>query len=411
MAEKEILPQKIVDSKTIILKSRLDSNKVRSQGEKLKTSFFVRFGFLKPKRKDIVLVSFNKYYEPYIVIGGKYSIDYCKRHRYALKVEDDTQEIFIDGKKLKSELLIPGKTAKVVKLMGEEHAHYENETYLILNRIMLEVSPRNLLFSPFEFKLENQPKVNYDLRRPNISIEEEIAVLRSKIAKRPSDVAEIIREIFEINERITIFNPIFELTYQNVKNGKHATALINGLNGEVAIKKFEIKTPRKLDQEPIEVIHENLQTTKTQLFQGEPEQTQPLSNAYVSKLTIEDQSENFIVKRETNIPSTAHQLKDNSQFNVENPAHLASNFMKLLGYEKSQFPNNVYLDGENNIVELSLQKGTARVQIETKKRDVEEYEFQETEKQKGFLTAKIKVILFAFSIIAVGVVLRLMNLF
>ena len=98
MAEIEVLPQKIVDTRTIILKSRLDSNRVKLQGEKLKTGFFVRFGFLKPKPKDILLVAFGKYYEPYIVIGGKYSIDYCKKHNYALKVEDKTQAILLMAK-------------------------------------------------------------------------------------------------------------------------------------------------------------------------------------------------------------------------------------------------------------------------------------------------------------------------
>jgi len=126
MAEIEILPQKIVDTRTVILKSRLDSNRVKFQGEKLKTSFFVRFGFLKPKPKDILLVAFSKYYEPYILIGGKYSIDYCKRHNYALKVEDRTQAIFIDGKQLKPEPLSLEDKAKVIKLVGEEHSHYAN---------------------------------------------------------------------------------------------------------------------------------------------------------------------------------------------------------------------------------------------------------------------------------------------
>ena len=88
MAENEVLPQKIVDTRTIILKAKLSPNMVKLQGEKLKTSFFVRFGFLKPRPKEISLVAFSKYYEPYIVIGGKYSIDYCKRHNYTLKVED-----------------------------------------------------------------------------------------------------------------------------------------------------------------------------------------------------------------------------------------------------------------------------------------------------------------------------------
>ena len=411
MAEIEILPQKIVDTKTIILKPRLDSTRVKLQGDKLKTNFFVRFGFLKPRREDIVLVSFSKYYEPYIVIGGKYSIDYCKRYNYALKVEDKTQEIFIDGKKLKPEPLAPGKTAKVIKLVGEEHSHYESETYLILDRMMLEVSPENLFFAPFEYELENQPRVDYDLRKPKISLEEEIALLRSRIAKRPSDVAEIVREIFEINERIIIYSPIYEVTYQNIKNGKHVTALINGISGDVTLGKFEMKASKKLAGDSLETSHENLPAIKAQFFRGEPEQLQSPDDSYVSNSTIKDRSENAIVERGTNISSNSYELKDASWLNAENAAHLAVDFMKRLGYEQGQFPTKVSLDGENNVVELSLQKGTARVQVNTKTGEVKEYEVQEVEMQQGFFTAKRKILLFVSSIIAVAAVLKLMNIF
>jgi hypothetical protein len=82
-----------------------------------------------------------------------------------------------------------------------------------------------------------------------------------------------------------------------------------------------------------------------------------------------------------------------------------------LGYEQGQFPTKVYLDGENNVVELSLQKGTARVQINTKTGEVKEYEVQEAEIQQGFFTAKRKIILLVSSIIAVAAVLKLINIF
>jgi hypothetical protein len=405
MAETEILPQKIVDTKTIILKPRLDSNRVRLQGDKLKTSFFAKSGILKPRREDISLISFNKYYEPYIVIGGKYFIDYCKKYNYALKVEDKTQEIFIDGKKLKPEPLAPGKTVKVIKLVGEEHSHYESETYLVLDRMMREVSPENLLFAPFEWELENQPRVDYDLRKPKISLEEEITLLRSRIAKRPSDVAEIIREIFEINERIIIYSPIYELTYQNIKNGKQVTALINGISGDVTLGKFEVKASKKLAGDSSETSHENLPAINTQLFRGEPEQSQSLDDSYVSNSTIKDRSENVIVERGTN------ESKDTSWLHAENAAHSAVDFMKRLGYEQGQFPTKVYLDGENNVVELSLQKGTARIQINTKTGEVKEYEVQEAEIQQGFFTAKRKGLLFVSLIIAIAAVLKLINIF
>jgi len=411
MAEIEILPQKIVDTKTIILKSRYDSYKVRLQGEKLKTSFFVRFGFRKPKREDISLVAFGKYYEPFIVIGGKYSIDYCKRYDCAIKVEDKTQEIFIYGRKLKPEPLAPGKVAKVIRLLGEEHSHYENETYLILDRMMREISPENLPFAPFECERENQLEVDFDLRKAKISLEEEIAFLSSRIAKRPSDVAEIIKEIFEINERIIIYSPFYELTYQNRKNGKHVTAIVNGITGEFTLRKFDTKASKKLTGDSLEASHENLSTRKTPFLRGELQQSRSLDYSNVSNSTTKNQNENSIVERERNITSNSYHSEDTSQFNVENATHLAVDFLTRLGYKRSQFPAKVYLDGEINVVEIGLQKGTGRVHIDPKKKEVKEYEIQEAEVQQGSFTSKRKVLLFLSIIVTVAVVLKLMNIF
>jgi hypothetical protein len=246
MAESEILPQKVVNTRTIILKPRIDSSMARSQGEQLKSSFFAKFGFLKPKPREVILVAFNKYYEPYIVIGGRYSIDYCKRHKYALKVEDRIQTMIIDGKKMELEPLSLQDKEKVIKLVGEEHSHYENETYVILDRMLQEVSSNNLYFAPFQNAYEIQPATRVDLRKPQISLEEEISFLRSRVAKRPADVAEIIREKFEINERTIIYSPIYELTYKNMKNRKLVTALINGITGDVIIGKFGVHSSRKV---------------------------------------------------------------------------------------------------------------------------------------------------------------------
>ncbi len=269
MAEIEILPQKIVNTRTLVLKPKLDSRMVRSKGEKLKTSFFARFTFLKPRRKEILLVAFSRYYEPYIVIGGRYSIDYCKKHNYALQVEDRTRAIFIDGKKMKPEPMSLEDKATVIKLVGEEQFHYENETYIILDRLLQEVSSDNLFFAPFESELENQPAADFDLRKPQISLEEEITFLRSRIAKRPEDVAEITKEIFEINERIIIYSPIYELTYKNTKNGKSATVLINGITGGLILAKFDVKSSKKLGDPR---VSENLPVIQKWFFRVETEQ-------------------------------------------------------------------------------------------------------------------------------------------
>jgi hypothetical protein len=409
MADIEILPQKIVDTRTIILKSKLDSNSVKLQGEKLKTSFFARFGFLKPKPKDIQLIAFSKYYEPYIVIGGKYSIDYCKKHNYALEVEDRTQAMFIDGKKMKPEPMSLQDRAKVIKLVGEEHSHYENETYVILDRMLQEVSSDNLFFAPFENEYETQPAADFDLRKPQISIEEEITFLRSRVARRPADVAEIIREKFEINERTIIYSPVYELTYKNMKNGKNATAIINGITGGVLVGRFDVKTSKNVGTP---LVSENLPVIQKRFFRVETEQTHTRDAVYVSAAPAKTPAANLIVEEKVaNIAANPRQLAGASRFNAENVTNVATDFMARLGYKQNNFPTKMYLDGETDVVELQLREGTARVQIDPRTREVKAYEIQEEESRFGFLKSKRKLILLLSSIVAVAVVLKLMNVF
>jgi hypothetical protein len=408
MAEIEILPQKIVDTRTIILKSKLDSSMVRLQGEKLKTSFFVRFRFLKLKPSEILLVSFSKYYEPYIVIGGKYSIDYCKRHNYALKVEDRTQAIFIDGKQLKPEPMSLEDKAKVIRLVGEEHSHYENETYVILDRMLQEVSSDNLFFAPFENEFETQPTADFDLRKPQISLEEEITFLRSKVARRPADVAEIIRENFEINERTLIYSPVYELTYKNMKNGKNVTALINGITGGVVLAKFDVQFSRKVGDPR---VSESLPVVQKRFFRVEPEQPRTRGDAYVSLSPVNNATESLVVKEKVpTVVDTPPQASSALRFNAENVTTEAANFMTRLGYKQNDFPNEMYLDSETDVVELQLPEGTARVQIDPRNREVKAYEIQE-ESRFSFSRSKMKLITFLSSITLVVVALKLANIF
>jgi hypothetical protein len=71
------------------------------------------------------MIYLSKYYHPYLIIGGKYALDYCKEHVYDVKVKDDTKELFVNGKKLKCESLKSGTSSKVIKLEGKELVHQE----------------------------------------------------------------------------------------------------------------------------------------------------------------------------------------------------------------------------------------------------------------------------------------------
>jgi hypothetical protein len=368
MAKSEIMPQKIVDTKTVILKSKFDSGRIKTQGEKLKTNLFVRFGFVKPKPKDVLLIAFTKYYEPYIVIGGKYSVDYCKRHDYAFKVEDETQALIVGGEKFKTEPLPTRGDARVIKLMGEEHSHYENETYVVLDRMLQEIPAENLFLAPSESELDSQ-RPDLDLRKPRISLEEEIRILRFRIAKRPADAAEIIREHFEINERSIIYSPVYELTYKNLKNGKKITAKINGVTGDVVIGKFE-KASAKLDLRPTPEI---FSTAHTQV-QTETNQTrQPKVNddVYVSSATGMRSARNLVEKRVDTAGHDPRQRESCFQSSGEKAKCLADDLNHHLGHKEGQFPAKPTSKEVSGIVEIKLQDEAllmSEFNIKTKKR-------------------------------------------
>jgi hypothetical protein len=293
--------------------------------------------------------------------------------------------------------------------VGEEHSHYENETYVILDRMLQEVSSDNLFFAPFENEFETQPAVDFDLRKHPISLEEEIAFLRSRVARRPADVAEIIREKFEINERTIIYSPVYELTYKNTKDGKNVTALINGITGSVILGKFDAQTSKKLGNP---AVSENLPVIQKRFFRVETEQSRARGDSYVPIAPVNNPTENFIVEETVpNIAANPQQAAGALRFNAENATNLATDFMTRLGYKQSNFPTKMYLDGETDVVELQLQEGTARVQIDPRTREVKAYEIQEEETRLGFLKSKIKLITLLSSIAAVAVALKLANIF
>ena len=247
MTEIEALPQKIVNRKIVILKSRLDPTMVRLLGEKVKGKFFVRLGFLKPKPEEIQLISVDKFYEPYIIVGGKYAVDYYKRYVFVIRVNGKIREIVILGKKFK-----PEPFSGVIRLKGEGHFHYEDQAYFILDRMGREVMPEQLPYAPSEEQPEKLREISMKLREVKISPEQEIDFLRSKIVNRPSDVDEITKEWFEVNQRAIIYIPTYELTFQDVKTGKEAIVEIDGITGKmIRYRKGYLLTLKYLNAYPL----------------------------------------------------------------------------------------------------------------------------------------------------------------
>jgi hypothetical protein len=64
---------------------------------------------------------------------------------------------------------------------------------------------------------------------------------------------------------------------------------------------------------------------------------------------------------------------DISRFDAENATALTADFLKRLGYKGSWVPMKVSLDGELYVVEMIFQKLSAKVQINSKNKEIKEY--------------------------------------
>ena len=219
--------------------------------------------------------------------------------------------------------------------------------------------------------MENLDNFDTDFRKARISLEEEINFLRSKIVKRPSDADAIIKEIFEITERLTIYNPIYELSFQNVKNAKEVTVLIDGITGKLTIAKFT-KVSEKV--EPTEKVDpKNFSNIKTQFFRENPKK-ETLIDSSISNEHLNNSSQNKTLEKETSATPIS---EAESKFDIENAITLATDSLRHLGLKNKIKPLKVSLDGELYVVELSLQNKTAKVLVNAKTKEVKEYEIQD----------------------------------
>ena len=91
-----------------------------------------------------------------------------------------------------------------------------------------------------------------------------------------------------------------------------------------------------------------------------------------------------------------------SLFDAEKATAMTIDFLQRLGYKGKWLPLKVSLDGELYVVEMALQKKTAKVQISSSTKEIKEYEFQDadTESKSSF---KSKGLIFLVAIIGIAV--------
>ena len=232
------VPENITQRKVIVYKSRVDPAMLKQKAEEMKNELFVK-RFSKPKPEDIHVISVDKHYEPYVLVDAKYRIEYFTKKIYAFEVAEKAREVKILGESFKPQMMAipdtePEKFRKVISLEGQEWSFYEDKAYFILDKTGHEILPDKVPIAPSE---DNPKKILKEFEnkaeKVKMSNREVIAMAKSKLIKRPSDVDTIENEIFQVTEYAIIYNPIYKITFRNLKNKEEKTVSIDGVSAEI----------------------------------------------------------------------------------------------------------------------------------------------------------------------------------
>ena len=229
---KSILQERIVERKTIVYETLVDLAVIKIAAENQKEQLFTKYGFLRPAPEEVALVSVEKTYEPFIMITGKYSIDYYRKRTFRFKVENEVSEVIFGFGKFSSKQIIDssGKTYKGIELSAEERLQNEAKATLTLNASGEETSLKQLPSAPSE---KNPEEIIAKLCEKQVPPEFDLKVLRNRIQKRPTDIDWVESEIFEVTERLVVYTPRFRTVLRHANTGRERAAEFDGVTGKL----------------------------------------------------------------------------------------------------------------------------------------------------------------------------------
>jgi hypothetical protein len=227
-AETSSIKEKIANRKTIVYKALVDPELLEIACEKLKKQLFAKFAFywFQPKIEDIQFVSLKKYYEPRIVISGKYFIEYIRKSTYTLKVPEGVREVILLPNKYMPET---SNSNRSVKLQAEERLTKEAKAFIVLDKNGRDSDDDTIPIAPPEKKPKKAIK---EFGIEELPEDADVNFLKERIAKRPKDISTIIEENFEVTERTVIYCPRYKLLFRWTKTGEEKTLVLDAITAE-----------------------------------------------------------------------------------------------------------------------------------------------------------------------------------
>ena len=229
--ERASMSQKIAERKVVIFKTLSDPTIIKAAAERIKGGLFRRYGVLKPSADQIRQIAFEKSYEPYFVLDGKYTIDYYQGRSYSTPILQDSIEVMLFDHTLKPEPAKEERQTRTIKMEGEERLICERKEFLVLDSKGREVSLTRIPSAPQEkhpkkilAEIENGGKFEFG---PSWEVE----VLKSRIANRPPEIKRIVDESLEISNRTLFYIPMYTIWFRNTKTNEEKAIKFDGVSG------------------------------------------------------------------------------------------------------------------------------------------------------------------------------------
>jgi hypothetical protein len=226
---------RITARKKIVYETMVNPAVIKIAAENLKDQLFAKYGFIKAKPEEVNIASIDTYYEPYVIISGKYSIDYYRKHVWTIKVADEVSEVALCLEKFKPTQVTDsqGKPYMGIQLQGEERVKTEAKASIALDASGRDVSLKELPSAPSE---RNPEEVLAKSGTKQVPPDLDLSVLRTRIFKRPTEISWIVNELFEVSERTVIYAPRFRVLFKDVKTEKEKIAIFDGVTGKLLQK-------------------------------------------------------------------------------------------------------------------------------------------------------------------------------
>ena len=204
-------------SKIIVLKPSLDSDEIIDMIESKKVKMFQTL-LQKPKRSDIHIHSTKLFFEAFLLLTGRYTVDFIRDAKHTITVDKDVKEIIIDDqtypimqkKGVLSKLSASRKNK--IKLEVQERLIITNEDDISFDhhgkQVNLSYKTTAKLIEKFPKRILDENKDN--VKKPEITIDGAIKKLITKLKKPAESGTKSLKEKIEINEILEVYVPIYE---------------------------------------------------------------------------------------------------------------------------------------------------------------------------------------------------------